>query len=128
MITKSDNAMCISIKEYYQNNDCTIFYSPIVHKSILKCINACNNSILLKVNNDGLIDIHDLEEWLDVCINKPFVVIDYVSNEINTKQNIDQIIKIIHLYNGVVYLEYIGNKSTISSGDINEIEAETKNA
>lgn len=118
MITESDNAMCISIKEYYQNNDCTIFYSPIVHQSILKCIDACNNSIPLKVNNDGLIDIHDLEEWLDVCINKPFVVIDYVSNEINTKQNIDQIMKITHSNNGVVYFDCIGNKSTISSGDI----------
>lgn len=117
MITKLDNNMYISIKEYYQNNDCTIFYSPVVRKSVLECIDSCNNSIPLKVNNNGLIDIHDLEEWLDVCINKPFVVINHYNNEINSKQNIDQIIKVTHLYNGVVYFDCIGNKSTISSGD-----------
>lgn len=103
----------LAIKGYYQKNDCTILYSPIAHKSILKCVESYHNSIPLKVNKDGIIDIHDLEEYLDVCINKPLVVIDHANSEIGTIQNIEQIIKITHLYDGVVYLDCTGSISQI---------------
>lgn len=103
----------LGIKGYFQKNDCTIFYSPIAHKSILKCVESYHNSIPLKVNKEGLIDIHDLEEYLDVCINTPLVVIDHVNSEIGTIQNIEQIIKITHLHNGIVYLDCTGSISTI---------------
>lgn len=99
----------LAIKGYYRQNDCTIFYSPIAHKSILKCVESYHNSIPLKVNKEGLIDIHDLEEYLDVCINKPLVVIDHANSEIGTIQNIEQIIKIAHLHNGIVYLDCTGS-------------------
>lgn len=103
----------LAIKGYYQQNDCTIFYSPIAHKSILKCVESYHNSIPLKVNKEGLIDIHDLEEYLDVCINTPLVVIDHANSEIGTIQDIEQIIKITHLHNGIVYLDCTGSVSTI---------------
>lgn len=103
----------LAIKGYYQQNDCTIFYSPIAHKSILKCVESYHNSIPLKVNKEGLIDIHDLEEYLDVCINTPLVVIDHANSEIGTIQDIEQIIKITHLYNGIVYLDCTGSIPTI---------------
>lgn len=103
----------LAIKGYYRQNDCTIFYSPIAHKSILKCVESYHNSIPLKVNKDGLIDIHDLEEYLDVCINIPLVVIDRANSEIGTIQDIEQIIKITHLYNGIVYLDCTGSIPTI---------------
>lgn len=103
----------LAIKGYYQKNDCTIFYSPIAHKSIMKCVESYHNSILLKVNKEGLIDIHDLEEYLDVCINTPLVVIDHANSEIGTIQDIEQIIKITHLYNGIVYLDCTGSIPTI---------------
>lgn len=70
----------LAIKGYYQKNDCTIFYSPIAHKSILKCVGSYHNSIPLKANKEGFIDIHDLEEYLDVCINTPLVVIDHANS------------------------------------------------
>ena len=103
----------LAIRGYYLKNDCTIFYSHIAHKSILKCVESYHNSIPLKVNKEGLIDIHDLEEYLDVCINTPLVVIDHANSEIGTIQNIEQIIKIIHLYNGIVYLDCTGSIPTI---------------
>jgi cysteine desulfurase len=103
----------LGIKGYFQNNDCTIFYSPIAHKSILKCVESYHNSIPLKVNKEGIIDIHDLEQYLDVCIDTPFVVIDHVNSEIGTIQDIEQIIKITHLHNGIVYLDCTGSIPTI---------------
>lgn len=103
----------LGIKGYFQKNDCTIFYSPIVHKSILKCVESYHNSIPLKVNKEGIIDIHDLEQYLDVCIDTPFVVIDHANSEIGTIQNIEQIIKITHLHNGVVYLDCTGSIPTV---------------
>ena len=103
----------LAIKGYYQQNDCTIFYSPIAHKSILKCVESYHNSIPLKVNKEGLIDVYDLEEYLDVCINTPLVIIDHANSEIGTIQDIEQIVKITHLYNGVVYLDCTGSIPTI---------------
>lgn len=103
----------LAIKGFYLKNDCTIFYSPIAHKSILKCIESYYNSIPLKVNKEGFIDIHDLEEYLDVCINTPLVVIDHANSEIGTIQDIEQIIKITHLHNGIVYLDCTGSIPTI---------------
>lgn len=103
----------LAIRGYYSKNDCTIFYSPITHKSILKCVKFYHNSISLKVNSEGIIDIHDLEEYLDVCINTPLVVIDHANSEIGTIQNIEQIIKMTHLHNGIVYLDCTGSIPTI---------------
>lgn len=103
----------LAVKGYFQKNDCTIFYSPIAHKSILKCVESYHNSIPLKVNSEGIIDIHDLEEFLDVCINTPLVVVDHANSEIGTIQDIEQIIKITHLYNGIVYLDCTGSIPTI---------------
>lgn len=103
----------LAIRGYSLKNDCTIFYSPIAHKSILKCVKSYHNSIPLKVNKEGIIDVHDLEEYLDVCINTPLVVIDHANSEIGTIQNIEQIIKITHLHNGIIYLDCTGSIPTI---------------
>jgi cysteine desulfurase len=103
----------LAVNGFWMKNDCTIFYSPIAHKSILKCVESYHNSIPLKVNKEGLIDIHDLEEYLDVCINTPLVVIDHANSEIGTIQDIEQIIKITRLYNGIVYLDCTGSIPTI---------------
>ena len=99
----------MAIRGYYLKNDCTILYSPIAHKSILKCVESYHNSQPLKVANNGIIDIHGLEEWLDACIDRPFVVIDHANSEIGTIQNIDEIIRITHLYDGIVYLDCTGS-------------------
>lgn len=112
-----------SIRGFYLRNDCTIFYSPIAHKSILKCVESYHNSIPLKVDKKGIIDIHDLEKYLDVCINTPLVVIDHANNEIGTIQNIKQIIKITHFYNGIVYLDCTGSIPSIPI-DVKDLDAD----
>ncbi len=99
----------LAIRGYYLRNDCTILCSPTAHKSILKCVKSYHNSQSLKVNKEGIIDIHDLEEWLDACINQPFVIIDHANSEIGTIQDIVEIIKVVHLYNGIVYLDCTGS-------------------
>lgn len=99
----------LAIRGYYLRNDCTILYSSIAHKSVLKCVEPYHNSQPLKVDNNGIIDIHGLEEWLDACIDRPFVVIDHANSEIGTIQNIDEIIRITHLYDGIVYLDCTGS-------------------
>ena len=103
----------LAIRGYYLKNDCTVFYSPIAHKSVLTCVASYRNNIPLKVNKEGIIDIHHLEEYLDACIRKPFVVIDHCNSEIGTIQNIDSIIKITHLHGGIVYLDCTGSIPTI---------------
>lgn len=103
----------LGIKGYYQKNDCCILYSPIAHKSILKCVETYKYSYPLKVDRDGNIDIDDLKEWLDTRQIKPFVVIDYANSEIGTIQDVQRIIEFTHFYNGIVMLDCTGSISTI---------------
>lgn len=102
----------LAIRGFYCRNDCTIFYSPTAHKSILKCAASCHKSIPLKVNQEGILDIHGLEEYLDICINTPFVVIEHANSEIGTIQNIEEIIRMTHLHDGIVYLDCTGSIPT----------------
>ena len=99
----------LGIRGYYLRNNCTVFYSPTAHKSILKCAKSCQNNQPLKVNNEGMIDMHDLEKRLEACSNQPFVVIDHANSEIGTIQNISDIIETVHLHNGNIYLDCTGS-------------------
>lgn len=103
----------IGIKGYYQKHNCCILYSPIAHKSILKCVESYRYSYPLKVDHNGIIDIVDLREWLDTRDIKPFVIIDYANSEIGVIQNAKQIIDMVHFYNGIVMLDCTGSISTI---------------
>lgn len=103
----------LAIRGYYLQNSCTIFFSPTAHKSVLKCVASFHDSIPLNVNNEGSIEIHHLQEYLEACINKPLVVAEHANSEIGTIQDIEEIIRITHLYDGVVYLDCTGSISTI---------------
>ena len=71
----------LGIKGCYQKHNCCILYSPIAHKSILKCVESYKYSYPLKVDHNGIIDIVDLREWLDTRDIKPFVIIlNYLSS------------------------------------------------
>lgn len=113
----------LGIKGYYQKHNCCILYSPIAHKSILKCVESCKYSYPLKVDHDGIIDIADLREWLDTRDIKPFVVIDYANSEIGVIQNVKQIIDMVHFYNGIVMLDCTGSISTIPL-DVKSLEVD----
>lgn len=103
----------LAIKGYRLKNPCSIFYSPIAHKSILKCLENCRNRQSLKVDRTGIISLQDLEEKLNACIAKPFIVIDHANSEIGSIQNIAEVIKLVHLHQGIVYLDCTGSISSI---------------
>ena len=104
----------LAIRGYTQKHNCTVLYSPIAHKSIIKCVESIKNSYPLKVNKYGEIDFDDLKEWLDSRSDKFFVVLDYANSEIGTVQDVKKIIDLVHFYNGVVYLDCTGSISQIS--------------
>ena len=103
----------LSIKGYIQKHDCCILYSPIAHKSILKCVESCKNAIPLEVDSNGFIDVDKLDKLLNVIYYKPFVVIDYANSEIGTIQDIKRIIEVVHSYGGIVMLDCTGSIPTI---------------
>ena len=103
----------LAIKGYVQKNSCCILYSPIVHKSILKCVENCKNAIPLEVDSNGFIDVDKLDKLLNVIYYKPFVVIDYANSEIGTIQDIKRIIEVVHSYDGIVMLDCTGSIPTI---------------
>ena len=103
----------LAISGYVQKHNCTVLYSPIAHKSIIKCVESIKNTYPLNVNKYGQIDFDDLKEWLDSKNEKFFVVLDYANSEIGTIQDVKKIIDLIHFYNGVVYLDCTGSISQI---------------
>lgn len=113
----------LSIKGYIQKHDCCILYSPITHKSILKCVESCKNVIPLEVDSNGFIDIDKLDKLLNVIYYKPFVVVDYSNSEIGTIQDVKRIIEITHSYDGIVMLDCTGSISTIPL-DVKDIDVD----
>ena len=103
----------LAVRGYVQKHNCTVLYSPIAHKSIIKCVESIKNAYPLKVNKYGQIDFDDLREWLDSRSGKFFVVLDYANSEIGTVQDVKKIIDLVHFYNGVVYLDCTGSISQI---------------
>ena len=103
----------LSIKGYIQKHDCCILYSPIAHKSILKCVESCKNAIPLEVDSNGFISVDKLDKLLNVIYYKPFVVIDYANSEIGIIQDVKRIIEVVHSYDGIVMLDCTGSIPTI---------------
>ena len=103
----------LAIKGYVQKNSCCILYSPITHKSILKCVESCKNAMPLEVDSNGFIDVDKLDKLLNVIYYKPFVAIDYANSEIGTIQDVKHIIEVVHSYDGIVMLDCTGSIPTI---------------
>jgi len=100
----------LAVRGYYEkHNSTTILYSPIAHKSILKCVQSLKNKFPLKVDSEGYIDFNDLKEWFETRDINPLVVIDYANSEIGTIQDVKKLIDLIHFYNGIVYLDCTGS-------------------
>ena len=103
----------LGVKGYVQKNSCCVLYSPIAHKSILKCVESCKNAIPLEVDSNGFIDVDKLDKLLNVIYYKPFVVVDYANSEIGTIQDVKRIIEVVHSYDGIVMLDCTGSIPTI---------------
>lgn len=113
----------LAIKGCYEENNCCVFYSSIAHKSMLKCAEATYGSQKIYVDKDGKIYTFILEDMLKYCDTKPFVVIDYANSEIGTIQNVKEIIKLTHSYDGIVYLDCTGSISSIPI-DVKELDVD----
>lgn len=113
----------LAIQGYIKKHNCTVLYSPIAHKSIIKCVEHIKNAYPLKVDKYGKIDFYDLKEWLDSHNDKFFVVLDYANSEIGTIQDVEKLIDLIHFYNGVVYLDCTGSISQIQI-DVKELDVD----
>ena len=103
----------LAIKGYTDKNKCMVLYSPIVHKSIIKCVETLKYKIPLKVDKQGFIDIQDLKESLSINSMPKLVVIGYADSEIGTIQEVYQIVKLAHFYNAKVYIDCTGSIPTI---------------
>ena len=113
----------LAVRGYVQKYNCTVLYSPISHKSIIKCVESIKNAYPLKVNKYGQIDFDYLKEWLDSNSGKFFVVLDCANSEIGTIQDAKKIIDLVHFYNGVVYLDCTGSISQIQV-DVNKLNVD----
>lgn len=100
----------LAITGYATNNTCTVYHSPTMHKSALKAVESLKDKmcIKLKVGKTGMIDYEYLSQWLKINPVKPFVVMEYANSEIGTIQLVYEIIKLVHEYNGIVYLDCTG--------------------
>lgn len=103
----------LAIQGFLRRNNYTMLYSPIAHKSIIKCAESVRKAYPLKVDHYGNIDFYDLREWLDSHSDKFFVVLDYANSEIGTIQEVKRLIELVHFYNGVIYLDCTGSISQI---------------
>ena len=108
----------LGIQGYTLANKCNIFYSPTTHKSVLKTIDNiidfCNiNTIELKVDQCGNINIEYLHQVLKTIKGNMLVVVEYANPEVGTVQNIKAISEIVHKYNGKLFVDCTGSISSL---------------
>lgn len=114
----------LAIRGYILRKRCTIFHSPLLHKSALKYLKSSGLFVEeLKVDSQGFIDVDDLESRMNPLKFKPFVILEYANSEVGTIQNIKQIIDLIHKWKGIVYLDCTGSISTIPL-DVKELDVD----
>lgn len=111
-------ANTLAIEGFVFTNPCEIYYSPIVHKSILKTVDGLSEffnlgATALKVNKYGNVDIQDLKNKLKNVTCQPFVIFDYANSEIGTIQNVKQIVNVVHSFGGIVLVDCTGSISSI---------------
>lgn len=108
----------LGIQGYALANKCNILYSPTTHKSILKTIDTLGsfynmNTIELKVDRCGNIDVEYLYRVFKAVESNTLVVVEYANSEIGTIQDIRAISDIVHKYNGKLFVDCTGSISTI---------------
>lgn len=105
-----------------------MMYSPIAHKSMIKCIEGCihpHQCQPIPVDKNGFFDLKEFEDRLKSHCNtyKLLVALDYANSEIGTIQDVKKIIEITHKYNGVVYLDCTGSIGQIPL-DVKALDAD----
>lgn len=113
----------LGVRGYLDSHHCVLLYSPILHKSILKCVEKHTQKYAIKVDKYGLLDLNDLENWMKTLQEQAFVVIGYADSEIGTIQNVFEIVKLVHKYNGIIFVDCTGSISTIPV-DVKKLSAD----
>lgn len=103
----------LGVRGYLDSHHCVLLYSPILHRSILKCVEKYTQKYAIKVDKYGLLDLDDLENWLKTLQEQAFVVISYADSEIGTIQKTKQIVDLTHKYGGTIFVDCTGSISTI---------------
>ena len=108
----------LGIQGYALANKCNIFYSPTVHKSILKTIDNLVdfygvNAIELKVDCYGNIDIGYLYHMFRTIKSNILVVVEYANSETGTIQDLKTISRIVHKYDERLFVDCTGSISTL---------------
>lgn len=93
------------------NKAVTIIASTIEHKSILECVKHINANVhYVDVDEFGFINTEMLENLMRNAYNKSnkiLVSIQFANNEVGTVQNIADIAKLVHKYNGVLHTDAV---------------------
>ena len=119
----------LGILGYINNNPSDVIYtlfSPIAHKSIIKCCENVKFSIPVFVDINGSIKLESLELAIKIANKigyKCFVVVDYANSEIGTIQDAKKIIDIAHKYGCLVYLDCTASLPSIKM-DVKELDAD----
>ena len=108
----------LGIQGYALFNVCTILYPKTLHKSALKTIEVLSKyyhigTSILDVDCYGNINIEFLKQEMQKGYTQKLVVLDYANSEIGTIQNVKEIVKIVHQYNGKVFVDCTGSISSI---------------
>lgn len=89
----------------------TVIVSTIEHKSILECVKHIDaNVCYVDVDEFGFIDIRMLEDLILNAYNKSnkiLVSIQFANNEVGTVQDIADIARLIHKYNGTLHTDAV---------------------
>lgn len=104
-----------------------IYYSPIAHKSILKCIKALNvDSVKIPIKKDGCFNLEKLRRMVEddyYNLRCPFVIVDAANSEIGTIQDLERLTQITHDYCGVIYADCTGYIPTVPL-DVRELKVD----
>lgn len=100
------------VNECWLNNECPLIITSVIeHKSIMECVlNSNANSIFVRVDNRGFIDMEHLEQMLSYGrdVNyKMLVSIQFANNEIGTIQHIEEIAEMVHKYNALFHTDSV---------------------
>ena len=93
------------------NNDnmINIITTPIEHKSILEAVKNPNLSACVRycdVDNNGVVDCKSLRKLLEFRDGESILVsVGMANNEIGTIQDIKEISKLVHSYNGILHVD-----------------------
>ena len=90
-------------------NKFKVLYSPTAHKSMIEASKSCLYHYPLKVNGYGEINLVYLDDILSEHNNlRPLVCVEAANSEIGTINNIIEISKMVHFYNGLVLVDATG--------------------